>query len=283
MNAPSASIILSTYNQPDWLERALVAYARQSTADFELIVADDGSGDDTRARIDALRPTLPFLLKHVWHADQGFRKCTILNRAIEVAAANYLIFSDGDCLPRADFVGVHLHARAPRRFLSGGYCKLPRATSAALDKSQIERGAHTDPAWLRAHGVAWDHRLWKLSASGWRAGLLNAITPARASWNGHNASGWRRDIESVNGFDERMQYGGEDRELGERLENAGIRGKRVRYQAVVVHLDHDRGYVRPEMLAANRRIRDYTARTRATWTEFGLCPGPRPAQRGEGP
>lgn len=275
MSAPLASVIVSTYNQPEWLQRVLLAYAGQDARDFELVVADDGSREDTRARIDALRPTLPYALKHVWHPDQGFRKCAILNRAIAAAGADYLIFSDGDCLPRADFVAVHLAARAPRRFLSGGYFKLPRATSHAIGADEVARGAHADPAWLVAHGVPRDHKLWKLSARGWRARLLNALTPARASWNGHNASGWRRDIEAVNGFDERMQYGGEDRELGERLENAGIHGKRVRYQAIVVHLDHDRGYVKPEMIAANRRIRAQTRRNRATWTEHGLVPGPR--------
>jgi glycosyltransferase involved in cell wall biosynthesis len=271
-----ASVIVSTYNQPEWLERTLLAYARQDTSGFELVIADDGSREDTRARIEALRPTLPYPLRHVWHADEGFRKCVILNRAIEAATADYLIFSDGDCLPRADFVGVHLRARAARRFLSGGYFKLPRATSEAISAAEVARGAHADPDWLRAHGVPHDHKLWKLSARGWRARALNALTPARASWNGHNASGWRRDIESVNGFDERMHYGGEDRELGERLENAGIRGKRVRYQAIVVHLDHDRGYVKPEMIEANRRIRAETRRARATWTEHGLVRGPRP-------
>lgn len=277
MSAVQASVIVSTYNQPDWLERVLLAYARQDTPGFELVVADDGSREDTRARIDALRPALPYALKHVWHPDDGFRKCVIMNRAIEAASADYLIFSDGDCLPRADFIGVHLRARAPRRFLSGGYFKLPRATSEAITAAEVARGAHADPDWLRAHGVPRDHKLWKLTARGWRARMLNAITPARASWNGHNASGWRRDIESVNGFDERMQYGGEDRELGERLENAGIRGKRVRYQAIVVHLDHDRGYVKPEMIEANLRIRAETRRAHATWTEHGLVPGPRAA------
>ncbi len=276
MSAPAASIIVSTYNQPDWLQRVLLAYARQDARDFELVVADDGSREDTRARIESLRPALPYPIRHVWHPDDGFRKCVILNRAIEAAGADYLVFSDGDCLPRADFVGVHLAAREPRRFLSGGYYKLPRATSEAIGADEIARGAHADPDWLVAHGVPRDHKLWKLSARGWRARWLNALTPARASWNGHNASGWRRDIEAVNGFDERMQYGGEDRELGERLENAGIRGKRVRYQAIVVHLDHDRGYVKPEMIEANRRIRAETRRTRATWTEYGLVPGPRP-------
>jgi glycosyltransferase involved in cell wall biosynthesis len=270
-----ASVILSTYNQPDWLERALLGYARQLELDFELIVADDGSGDATRARIEALVPQLPFRLRHVWHFDDGFRKCVILNRAIEASTTDYLIFSDGDCIPRADFVATHLAYREPGRFLSGGYYKLPRATSERIGRAEIDAGLFADPDWLIAHGVARDHKLWKLSARGARARLLNAVTPARASWNGHNASGWKADLVRVNGFDERMQYGGEDRELGERLEHAGVRGKRVRYQAIVVHLDHDRGYVRPEMIENNRRIRAETRRAHAVWTRFGLIPGDR--------
>jgi glycosyltransferase involved in cell wall biosynthesis len=273
---PAASVIVSTYNQPDWLERVLLAYAGQDTRDFELVVADDGSREDTRARIDALRPRLPYPVEHVWHPDDGFRKCVIMNRAIERAHADYLVFSDGDCLPRADFLAQHLVAREPRRFLSGGYFKLPRSTSDAIGADEIAAARFADPDWLVAHGVPRTHKLWKLSARGRVARALNAVTPARASWNGHNASGWKSDIVAVNGFDERMQYGGEDRELGERLEFAGVRGKRVRYQAIVVHLDHDRDYVKPEMLANNRRIRDQTARMRATWTEFGLVKGPRP-------
>ena len=129
MSAVQASVIVSTYNQPDWLERVLLAYARQDTPGFELVIADDGSREDTRARIESLRPALPYALKHVWHPDDGFRKCVIMNRAIEAASADYLIFSDGECLPRADFIGVPLRARAPRRFSSGGDFKLPRATS----------------------------------------------------------------------------------------------------------------------------------------------------------
>lgn len=274
MTAPAASIVVSTYNQPDWLRKVLAGYAAQRTRDFELVVADDGSREDTREMLEALAPTLPFALQHVWHPDDGFRKCAILNRAIERAQADYLVFSDGDCIPRADFVATHLAAREPGRFLSGGYYKLPRTVSDAIGAADIASGRAFDPDWLVAAGTPRDHKLWKLSARGGLATLLNALTPARASWNGHNASGWRRDLEAVNGFDERMQYGGEDRELGERLEHAGIRGKRVRYQAIVIHLDHERGYVKPEMIERNRAIRAETRRRRATWTEHGLIKGP---------
>ncbi|HVF35246.1 MAG TPA: glycosyltransferase family 2 protein [Candidatus Saccharimonadia bacterium] len=271
--SPAASVIVSTYNHPAWLRKALAGYAAQATRDFELVVADDGSRADTRAMLEALSPSLPFRLEHVWHPDDGFRKCTILNRAIEAARGEYLVFSDGDCIPRADFVATHLEMRQSGRFLSGGYFKLPRGVSDAITEDDVAAGRVFDPRWLVARGTPRDHKLWKLAARGAIARALDVLTPARASWNGHNASGWRRDIERVNGFDERMQYGGEDRELGERLEHAGVRGKRVRYRAIVVHLDHDRGYVEPGMIARNRAIRAETKRDRATWAEHGLKPG----------
>ncbi|MEO8011304.1 MAG: glycosyltransferase, partial [Dokdonella sp.] len=85
MPTAKTSVVISTYNHPDWLAKCLTGYAYQDRTDFELIIADDGSRQDTRALIDAMRPRLPFALAHVWQEDDGFRKCRILNRAIETA------------------------------------------------------------------------------------------------------------------------------------------------------------------------------------------------------
>ncbi len=74
----------------------------------------------------------------------------------------------------------------------------------------------------------------------------------------------------MNGFDERMQYGGQDRELGERLMNKGIKGIQIRYSAICIHLDHKRGYKTPESLRKNRAIRDETIRSKSTFTPFGI-------------
>ncbi len=278
MSTPSASVVLSTYNHPDWLQRSLWGYACQDRSDFEVVVADDGSGEATRTLLEQLRPQLPFALRHVWHEDRGFRKCTILNRGIEAAQADYLVFSDGDCVPRADFVSQHLRLREHGRYLGGGYCKLPMALSQKIDREVITRGVHTDLAWLKAQGLPRKKRSLKLwSQPGWREALLNAVTPTPPRWAGNNASGWKADLLRVNGFDERMTYGGEDLELGERLVNAGVRGKQVRFSAVCVHLDHGRGYVDPQMRDANDRIRAQTRRGRRAWTEHGLRPGAPPA------
>ena len=265
-----ASVILSTYNAPDFLEKVLLGYSIQTSLAFEVVVADDGSGPQTADCIEALRPRLPFPLRHVWHEDRGFRKCAILNRAIVESSADYLLFSDGDCIPRHDFVATHLALRRPGRFLSGGYFKLSRPVSEAITTEDVLAGRATDPTFLRRLGVPRTLKMLRLTAGPRLAPLLDILTPTRATWNGHNASGWRRDIVTANGFDERMAYGGEDRELGERLENAGIRGRQIRHRALCVHLWHERGYIRQTDLVRNRAIRDETLDRGTRVTPYGI-------------
>src|SRR5262249_29422711 len=157
-----------------------------------------------------------------------------------------------------------IHAR-PGRFLSGGYFKLTAQTSAKLDEAVILSGQATDPQWLVANGIPQTFKLSKLRAHGWQARLLNALTPTRATWNGHNSSGWRTDLMRVKGFDERMAYWAQDREFGERLMNAGVRGVQIRYSAICVHIDHERPYRTDASRDRNRAIRKETRQQRATW------------------
>jgi len=269
------SVILSTYNQPQWLEKSIWGYAVQSHSDFELLVADDGSADETRQAIDRLHRETGLKIKHVWHEDRGFRKCAILNAAIVQASGDYLVFSDGDCIPRWDFLATHARHARPGCFLSGGYFKLPMEISRAIKSDDVVHRRVTSAAWLRGHGLRWSAKVLKVSAGRRLAQLLDLVTTTKATWNGHNSSGWKDDIVRVNGFDEQMEWGGEDREMGERLMNLGIRGKRIRYQAICVHLEHPRGYVRQEALERNLEIRRRTRATRATWTEHGIVRKPQ--------
>ncbi len=174
-------------------------------------------------------------------------------------------------MPHRDFVAWHVRLARPNRFLSGGYNKLSLATSEALSAADIQQGRHCDPAWLAVNGSPHLARSWKLRFCGRRsAGLIDALTTTRASWNGHSASTWRRYILAANGFDHRMAYGGQDREFGERLENAGIRGLQIRHRATCVHLDHKRGYATPESIAHNRIIRAQTRASRRCRAEEGI-------------
>lgn len=264
------SVVLTTYDHPEWLEKVLWGFEAQTFREFELLVADDGSDDRTRAMLDRLRPQLGYALQHVWQPKDGFRKCTILNAAIARSRGEYVFFSDGDCIPRRDVLAVHARLAQRGRFLSGGYLKLPMETSRAITREDIATGRATDYAWLRAHGTPADKQSRRLAWGPVMARALDALTTTRASFNGHNASAWHDDLVLVNGFDERLEWGGLDRELGERLENAGVRGMQARHRAIVVHLDHGRGYKRPEAIAKNRAIRDEVAAKRLTRAARGL-------------
>ena len=145
--------------------------------------------------------------------------------AIRAATADYLIFTDQDCVPREDFVAMHVRFARRGRFVSGGCFRLPMSASLAIAREDVRSGDAFRLGWLRQRGVRRGFKCGKLFGSGWYAGLMNAVTPAKATWNGGNASGWRSDLLAVNGYNEDMAYGGEDRELGERLRNFGVRGR----------------------------------------------------------
>ena len=269
---PAASVIVSTYNSPDYLHKVLASLEVQDNRDFEVIVADDGSDRRTAAVLESWEVTSSLPIHHVWHEDRGFRKTEILNHAIVAAKADYLIFTDGDCLLRRDFVALHLRSRQENHFLSGGYFKLGRELSQQITEADIRAQRCFSLDWLRQRGHPASIKNLKLTGRPAAARLLNALTPTRPTWNGHNASTWKALALATNGFDTRMKYGGEDREFGERLRNAGVRPVQVRYSAICLHLDHDRGYVTEEMITANRRIRDATIRGKRVRTDHGIAP-----------
>jgi len=269
--ALKASVIFSTYRQPEWLRKVLFGFAAQTRKDFEILVADDGSGDETAEIIRSARRDARLAVHHVWQRDAGFRKCRILNKAIARARGAYLIFTDGDCIPHPEFVARHLRFAEPGRFLSGGLLRLPLGLSHRIEGDDIASGRVFSVRWLRARGMPFTYKLLKISAGLRFGGALDRASPATAGWNGHNASGWKEHLLEANGFDERMGYGGQDRELGERLENAGVHGKRIRHRIPCLHLDHSRGYADPDVRAANLAIRAETRRSKRTRTEHGIA------------
>ncbi len=261
-------VIISTYNNPQWLEKTLWGYMAQDRQADEIIVADDGSTDDTRLLLERYAQWLP--IKHVWHEDDGFRKTKILNKAIKAATADYLVFTDQDCVPRHDFLSVHERMARKGCILSGGYFKLPMDISRTLTREDISSGRAFRLGWLRTMGLKCTFKCTKLFGNRFFASFMNMVTPTRATWNGMNSSTWREDIIAVNGFDRRMRYGGEDREMGERLFNNGLRARQIRYSAIVLHLDHKRPYVNQEAWDINNAIRRETRKNHTVRTKYGI-------------
>jgi len=264
------SVIMTTYNSPRWLELVLWGYASQSHPDFEIIVADDGSTDDTRETIEQVRKQTNLTIEHVWHEDVGFRKTRILNKAICATTTDYIVFTDGDCIPRADFVETHLRHASPELLLSGGTFRLPMSVSQMITPELISSGQAMDPRWLSQQGVSRLHSYRKLIHSDWLAGWFDRLTTTRPTFNGCNASVFKKHVLAANGFNEELVYGGLDRELGARLKNLGLRCRQLRHRAICVHLDHGRPYAKKENIQRNRALRHRIEREKIDWTPTGI-------------
>src|SRR3954468_12402402 len=101
------SVIVTTFDRPDALDAVLRSLSRQRDRDFEVIVADDGSGPETTALTEQWKPRMGVALAQVWQEHLGFRAAEMRNRAIRMSRGTYCIFLDGDCLTRPDFIATH--------------------------------------------------------------------------------------------------------------------------------------------------------------------------------
>ncbi len=266
-----ATVIISTYNAEEWLEKVLIGYSIQTTTDFDIIIADDGSQNSTKKLIEKYAKDYPVEIFHLWHKDEGYRRQEILNKAIVFAKHEYIIMTDGDCIPRKDFVEVHLNLAEKGKFLSGGYCKLPMKTSKVINEKDILNQDCFNVKWLNAiEKLSFSNSLKLGVSSSSKRNLLDNITPTKPTFNNCNSSGFKKDMMAINGYDERMKYGGPDREFGERLTNYGVIGKQIRHKAIVVHLDHPRGYKTKESLQKNLDIRKEVKQQNISWTPYGI-------------
>ena len=264
------SVIITTYNSEEWLRKVLLGFTVQTEKDFEVVIADDGSTNKTADVIAAFQGQFQYPIVHVWHEDKGFRKSRILNKAILKSNSDYLLFTDGDCIPRKDYVAVHMKEKQEGYFLSGGYFKLPMGISEAIADEDILSQKCFEISWLLKQGLKANFKLSKLTHNKYIAAFMNWLTPTKRSWNGHNSSGFKLDILNVNGFNEEMDYGGMDRELGERMFNNGMLSKQIRYSAICLHLDHARGYANEEKIRHNMEIRRYNKKHNVIRIENGI-------------
>ncbi|PWK92407.1 glycosyltransferase family 2 protein [Fulvimonas soli] len=230
-----ASLIVLTYNWPEALDRVLAGVAAQARLPDEVIVADDGSGEATRALVGRWAARFPVPLRHVWQEDQGFRAARARNRGIAACRGDYVILIDGDMLLHPAFVADHLAFAERGFFLQGGRIKATAAETARLLAGKRPVFAPWSPADFAAFDGTRRHYAF-------RAPWL-ARWKARSRRGGRvmscNMSFWREDLLRVNGFDERMEgYGAEDRELAARLGNAGVRRRQLKWAALAVHLEH---------------------------------------------
>jgi glycosyltransferase involved in cell wall biosynthesis len=232
------AVIVTTYNRPDALALVLEGFLAQTARDFAVLVADDGSTGETRRVVEAYAARAPFALRHVWHEDRGFRAAAIRNRAVAATDADYVVFTDGDCIPSRGFVAAHLRLAERGWFLAGNRMLLARDFTSRVLAERVPVHAWTNAQWLGAWLKRDINRLLPLAALG--DGVFRKLQPER--WKGVktcNLSVWREDLERVNGLDESYSgWGLEDSDLVIRLLHAGVKHKSARFAAPLFHLWH---------------------------------------------
>jgi len=233
------ALIITTYNRPDALAAVLEGCLVQTDQNFEVIVADDGSTQDTADLIATYQARAPFAIKHVWQEDAGFRAAAIRNRALAATLADYIVFIDGDCVPPAKFVAAHRRLAERGWFLSGNRLMLTPAFTEQVLRDRLPIHLWRTQDWLQARWHGQIERLLpllRLPGLGW----LRKQLPRR--WQGAktcNLSAWREDLLRVNGLDESYTgWGLEDSDLVIRLLRSGIYNKSARFAVPVFHLWH---------------------------------------------
>ncbi|MGA2240731.1 MAG: glycosyltransferase family 2 protein [Verrucomicrobiota bacterium] len=254
------ALIINTFNQPDYLDRVLRAVSRQSVLPDEVLLADDGSANETKTVFDRWRAGRSFRCEHAWQEHQGFRRARILNQAIGLARGDYLIFLDGDTIPHPHFIADHRALARQSQFVQG-------------HRALIERKA---VAWFGLHEFGRDR--WRTLCRFQLRGLKHAY---RWPWplqrvrrdlqgvRGCNLAIWRSDLTRVNGYNEAfVGWGKEDSELALRLMNSGVRRLDVRGWTLCYHLWHPR--VSRDELAVNNELLARAIRKKSVHCKQGL-------------
>lgn len=229
-NDISTSLIISTYNREDALELTLLSVLQQTELPDEIIVADDGSGEKTRALIEKYNEILPMPILHCWHEDLGFRLATIRNKAIAMANCEYIVMIDGDIIMSEQFISSHKKNARLNQFIQGSRVLLQSdLTQEVLKSKRVRFGFFTKGITNRFNTI---HSPFLSSLMSFYSNKPNRI-------RGANLSFWKSDVIKVNGFNEDfVGWGREDSEFAVRLKNIGILRKHLKFAGFGYHLYH---------------------------------------------
>lgn len=254
------SLVVTTHNRPDALRLVLQSIARQRVLPDEVVVADDGSEEETRRLISEFQAGFPVPLEHIWQPYQGFRAARCRNLALAKARFEYIVLIDGDMILERSFVLDHKAAAQKNRFVQGSRVLLGRRpTINLLEGRKVLPGF----AWS---GLANRKNLLRLP---W---LAERLAPQGQTVHGIrtcNFAFFLEDALRVNGFNERfVGWGREDSEFAARLMHAGVRRKNLRFAAVACHLWHPPG--QRENLPHNDLLLQTALKEKHAWCPEGI-------------
>ncbi|GHT24500.1 glycosyl transferase [Planctomycetales bacterium] len=228
------SLIITTYNQPEFLRLALVSALEQTRLPDEIVVADDGSKEETAEVVRRIAADSPVPIIHVWHPDTGFRLAQTRNNGIAASTGDFLIFLDGDCFLNKYYIADYLSFALPNRYVVG--------TRVNIRTNRRDYILRTNNRSISVFSWGTSKKLHAL-----RSRFLSMLRK-KGGMAGASFAVWRSDIERINGFNEIFtRYGGEDNDISERLERAGVKMRKMVHYGIAYHFDHLKAH-HPEKL-----------------------------------
>lgn len=261
MNAAVVTLLISTYNWEDALRLCLSSASIQTVAPSEIVIADDGSREETRKLIDEFRTILKVPIVHVWQEDNGFRLAAIRNKAIAQATGDYIIQIDGDVIMERHFIQDHIELMEKGSFICGSRTKLGQIVTSRLIK---EVSLKPNVSELTASFVLNSFRSKTL-----RSFLINRYAKTISHMRGCNMAFWRDEFIAVNGYNEDLrEWGHEDTELVYRLYFSGVNKKSLKMGGIVYHLWHKEAS--RNNLKAHLSILNSVKKNQTKWCDNGI-------------
>lgn len=257
---PSCTLIASTYNWPEALELLLLSVLNQTVLPNEVIIADDGSRDNTKQLIEDFQIKFPIPLIYVWQEDLKMRKAIIMNKAIAISKYNYIVEIDGDIIMNKHFIEDHLTYAKKGQYLFGSRVNiqeklLPELFSKKIiDFNMFSKGIKKRGRTIRIPFLM---------------NFAKSVDRLSRKLRGCNMSFWKEDFVKINGFNESIVgWGNEDSEMIQRMHNIGIKGKRLKYSGIVYHIYHKEQS--KSRLEINNGIERQTTENKLTFIEKGI-------------
>lgn len=227
----SITLLITTYNNPQFLDLVFRSILNQTVMPNEIIIGDDGSKDETRTVIESYRDKFSCTIKHIWHKDEGFRKCEILNKTIAQVNSEYIIQIDGDIMIHPRFIEDHISVALPRQLICGNRSFVRRRRTLKL----LENPSNNK---LNLIGIKKRKRFFRIPLLSVLYRNKRSDTSRKGSL-GCNFAYWKEDIVKVNGYNEDFTgWGYEDIEMVERLMNSGVKKTTLLFMAIEYHLYH---------------------------------------------
>ena len=255
------SLIITTYNWKEALDLVFMSIARQTQFPDEILVADDGSREDTAVMVAQWARRLPVPVRHIWQEDVGFRLARSRNRAIAAAAGDYIIIIDGDMVLHKQFIADHKAAARDGFFIQGVRLLTgPIQAQRMLQNKLIDLNFFAEDVKRRRHLLRWPMVSWL---------LFQQVHTHQKAIRGSNQAFWKSDLIKVNGFDERMTgWGREDNEIVQRLYNIGVKRRNLKFAALTIHIYHKQR--KPSGVNPNDQFLQETIENQSRRCELGL-------------